>query len=229
MKTTINIIEIAPFLADDFVDLEESIFNTDLYGDFLTKNSEKLGVFKKYLICKLHDSWIIDIINQKDTLSIEINDFSTYVFAHSIIDKFKLSIDVDNISFPLKIELKENLNLEYNKVDKFGNLIEIEPLKLDEYLYEQVSKIENNRIEIVFHFWKSNIEIDKPGERIIVIASAKNIFVTENQDKAWNEIFGNKFDDYYSYFKSQFDSDRYVSDLNECMKLITEFEDSAKK
>ena len=79
-------------------------------------------------------------------------------------------------------------------MDDFGNLIKIEPLKLDEYLYEQVSKIENNRIEIVFHFWKSNLDTEKPGERIIVIASAKNIVLTENQDKAWNEIFGNKYD-----------------------------------
>jgi len=224
MNTKRNIKEIAPLLADDFVDLEESIFDTDLYSAFLTKNSEKLGVFNKYLICKLHDSWIINIINRNDSFLIELNDFSTYVFAHSIIDKFELSIDPDCISFPIKIELKGNLKLEYNKVDDFGNLIEIEPLKLDEYLYEQVSKIENNRIEIVFHFWKSNLDTEKPGERIIVIASAKNIVLTENQDKAWNEIFGNKYDKYYEYFKLQFDSDRYVSDHNECAKLITEFE-----
>ena len=224
MNTKRNIKEIAPFLADDFLDLEEPIFETELYANFLTKNSGKLGTYNKYLICKLHDSWIINIINRNDSLLIELNDFSTYVFAHSIIDKFELSIDADHISFPLTIELKGNLSLEYNKVDDFGNLIEIEPLKLDEYLYEQVSKIENNRIEIVFHFWKSNLDIDKPGERIIVIASAQNIVLTENQDKAWNEIFENKYNEYYEYFKEQFDSDRYVSDHNECATLITEFE-----
>jgi hypothetical protein len=224
MNTTRNIKEIAPLLADDFVDLEGSIFDIELYAEFLNKNSDKLGIFKKYLICKLHDSWIINIINQNDSFLIELNDFSTYVFAHSIIDKFKLSINADNIAFPLTIELKGNLKLEYYKVDDFGNLIEIEPLKLDEYLYEQVSKIKKDRIEIVFHFWKSNLDVDEPGERVIVIASAQNIVLTENQDKAWNEIFGNKYDKYYEYFKEQFDSDRYVSDHNECAKLITEFE-----
>jgi len=229
MNTKRNIKEIAPLLADDFVDLEKSIFDTELYADFLTKNSDKLGIYKKYLICKLHDSWIINIINRDDNLQIELNDFSTYVFAHSIIDKFELPIDADHISFPLTIELKEKLKIEYNKVDEIGNLIEIEPLKLDEYLYEQVSKIENDRIEIVFHFWKSNIKTDKPGERIIVIASAKDIILTENQDKAWNKIFGNEYNDYYQYFKEQFDSERYVSDHNECGKLITEFENRNKK
>ena len=228
MNTKRNIKEIAPYLADDFVDMEEPIFDTELYANFLTQNSEKLGIYSKYLICKLHDSRIINISNQHDSLIIELNDFSTYVFAHSIIDKFKLPIDVNHISFPLIIELKGKLKLEYNKVDEIGNLIEIEPLKLDEYLCEQVSKIENDRIEIVFHFWKSNIEIDKPGERIIVIASAQDIIITENQDKAWNEIFGIKYNDYYKYFKEQFDSERYVSDRNECEKLITELENRMK-
>ena len=74
MNTKRNIKEIAPLLADDFVDLEESIFDTDLYSDFLTKNSAELGVFNKYLICKLHDSWIINIINRNDSLLIELND-----------------------------------------------------------------------------------------------------------------------------------------------------------
>ena len=224
MNTKRNIKDIAPLLADDFIDLEQSIFDTELYADFLIKNSEKLGAFKKYLICKLHDSWIINIINRNDSLQIELNDFSTYVFANSIIDKFELPIDADEISFPLTIELKGNLKLQYNKVDDSGYLIEIEALKLDVYLYEQVSKIENNRIEIVFHFWKSNLDTNKPGERIIVIASAQNIVLTENQDKAWNKIFRNKYNEYYEYFKEQFNSDRYVSDHNECAILISEFE-----
>jgi len=229
MNNKRNIEEIAPFLADDFVDIEEPIFDTKLYAKFLTQNSDKLGIYSKYLICKLHDSWIIKVTNQNDCFSLELNDFSTYVFAHSIIDKFKLPIDADHISFPLTIELKGNLKIVYNRVDDCGNLIEIEPLKLDEYLYEQVTKIESNRIEIVIHFWKSNIDIEKLGERIIVIASAQGILLTENQDKAWNKILGNEYNDYYQYFKEQFDSERYLSDRNECEKLIIEFENRAEK
>lgn len=219
-----NIQTIAPFLADDFVDLDEPIFNADTYLAFLDNNANRLGTYKKYLICKLHDSWVIDTKQDDDSLKITLNDYSTYVFADTLIEKFNLPIDSDHISFPLTIELAENLKVEYNKVDDDGNLIQISPIKIDEYLYEQVTHLDQEKIEIVFHFWKSNIKDDNPGERIIVIASAKKMSITENQDQAWSEVFGDKFNSHYKYFKEQFDGDRYVSDHNECEKLIDEFE-----
>jgi hypothetical protein len=219
-----NIQRIAPFLADDFVDLDEPIFDTDTYSTFLNNNANRLGTFKKYLICKLHDSWVIDTKKDYDSFTITLNDFSTYVFADTLIEKSNLTIDSDHISFPLTIELAGNLKVEFNKVDDDGNLIQINQTKLDEYLYEQVTHIDKEQIEIVFHFWKSNLKDNKPGERIIVIVSANNLTLTENQDQSWTEIFGDKFDELYRYFKEQFDSDRYVSDQNECEKLIDEFE-----
>ena len=219
-----NIQTIAPFLADDFLDLEEAIFDQDMYSVFLDKNADQLGLFKKYLICKLHDSWVIDVKQELDKLTISLNDFSTYVFADTLIGKYNLPINSDYISFPLILEFEGNLKVEYNTVEDNGNLIQINPTKIDEYLYEQVKQIDNEKIEIVFHFWKSNIKEDRPGERIIVIASAQKIRIIENQNNAWTEVFGNKFDELYKYFKQQFNSDRYVSDQNECEKLIDEFE-----
>jgi hypothetical protein len=219
-----NIQTIAPFLADDFVDLDEPIFDSDNYSDFLDNNENRLGTFKKYLICKLHDSWIIDTKQDNDSFTIILNDFSTYVFADTLIEKFNLTIDSDQISFPLTIKLSSNLKVEFNKVDDDGNLIQIDPIKIDEYLYEQVTHLDQEKIEIVFHFWKSNLKEDKPGERIIVIVSAKDLTITENQDEAWQDIFRDQFNSLYKYFKEQFDSDRYVSDHNECEKLIDEFE-----
>jgi hypothetical protein len=221
-----NIQTIAPFLADDFVDLDEPIFNTDTYSAFLENNANRLGTFKKYLICKLHDSWVIDVNDNIDKFSLILNDYSTYVFADKIIERYILPIDSDNIAFPLTIELTGKLKVEFNKVDEDGNLIQINQTQLDEYLYEQVTHIDKEQIEIVFHFWKSNLKDDKPGERIIVIVSANNLTLTENQDQSWTEIFGDKFDELYKYFKEQFDSNRYVSDQNECEKLIDEFEQS---
>lgn len=219
-----NIQTIAPLLADDFVDLNEPIFDSDKYSDFLDNNTNRLGTFKKYLICKLHDSWVIDAKQENRSFKITLNDFSTYVFADTLIEKSNLPIESDHISFPLTIELSENLKVEFNKVDDDGNLIQIDPIKIDEYLYEQVTHLDQEKIEIVFHFWKSNVKDDKPGERIIVIVSAKDLTITENQDQAWQDIFGDKFNSLYKYFKKQFDSDRYVSNHNECEKLIDEFE-----
>lgn len=219
-----NIQTIAPFLADDIVDLDEPIFNTDTYSTFLENNANRLGNFKKYLICKLHDSWVIDVNERIDKFSLTLNDYSTYVFANKIIERYNLPIDSDNIAFPLTIELTGNVKVEFNQVDDDGNLIRINQTQLDEYLYEQVTHIDKEKIEIVFHFWKSNIKDDKPGERIIVITSAKKLRTIENQDQSWTEVFGAKFNDLYKYFKEQFNSDRFVSDQNECEKLIDEFD-----
>jgi hypothetical protein len=225
-----NIQKIAPFLADDFVDLDEPIFNTDTYSDFLENNANRIGDFKKYLICKLHDSWVIEVYKDFDKFSLMLNDYSTYVFADKMIERYKLSIDSSKIAFPLTIELTGNLKVEFNKVDEDGNLIQInQTTHLDAYLYEQVTRIDNEQIEIVFHFWKSNLKDDKPGERIIVIVSANNLFLIENQHQSWKENFGDKFHELYQYYKEQFESDRYVSDQYECEKLIDEFEQNQLK
>lgn len=223
-----NIKEVAPFLADDFIDLDESIFDADNYSVFLEEKSEKLGILKKYLICKFHDSSIVNISQNINRFSIKISDFSTHVFADAIIEKFNLTINHEDLLFPLSIEFKGNLKVNYFEVDENGFLHEIAPTILDEYLYEQVTKIEDDKIEIVFHFWKSNADEDKHGERVIVIVSASEISVVEEQEKAWLDLFGKEYDNYYEYFKSQFNSERYVSDYSECMKLIKEFDDKNK-
>jgi hypothetical protein len=223
-----NILTTAPFLADSFIDLDKRIFDTDKYSDFLKKNEIRLGIFKKYLICKLHDSSIIDISQYNDKLTIILNDIATYEFASAIVDKFKLSIDLDNISFPIKIEFIDNLLVDYYKVDDKGKLNKIDPIRLDEYLYEQVTNISDDKIEIVFHFWNSNLTQNKPGEPIILIVSANKLKIAENQDKSWKDLFGDMYNDFYKYFKEQFNNNRYVSDYHECVKLIDEFEQNIK-
>jgi hypothetical protein len=222
-----NIQTIAPMLADDFIDLEEPIFDTDKYSEFLLDRKNKLGLFSKYLVCKFHDSWVIDVKQTDDLFSITLNDFSTYVFADAIIEKFSLPIDSDHISFPISLNFNSNLSVTYNTVDDDGNLKQIPPTKLDEYLYEQVITADTDKIEVVFHFWQSHK--DKPGERIIVIVSAKDLTITENQDGAFHKLFGNKYDNYYNYFKQQFDSDRYVSDGHVCSELIDELDKSTTR
>jgi hypothetical protein len=224
-----NIRTIAPFLADDFVDLDESIFDTEEYARFLNQNSDRLGIFKKYSFCKLHDSWIIGIKTEKDRFEITLNDFTTFVFANTIIEKYKLPIDPEKISFPLTIEFDEKIEVEYNSVDENGDLRKIDPIDLDEYLYEQITRLDKDCVEIVFQLWKSNLKEDIPGEDIIVIVSGKDLTINENQDKAWNVTFGHDYDKIYDYFKAQFNSDRYVSDQNECEKLIEEFENMTNK
>jgi len=223
-----NIQTIAPFLADNFVDLEEPIFDRDEYSKMLKHNSARLGLFEKYLICKLHDSWVIELTHDLDSLKITLNDFSTHVFADAIVERKKINIPHDKLVFPLTIEFKGELKFTYYTVNDRGFLKEIGVINVDEYLYEQVIRIEKNRIEIAFQFWKSALKREKSGENIILIVSAQELTITENQDQAWIKIFGNEYDDLYKYFKGQFNSKRYVSDYTECLKLIDEYEQNAK-
>ena len=106
-----NIKTIAPFLADNFVDFDEQIFDIDLYSKFLNDNSNILKNFNKYLFCLLHDSWIIDLEIKSDILILTLNDFSTHVFADAIVDKFNIDIEHEKLIFPLILELKGNLSI----------------------------------------------------------------------------------------------------------------------
>jgi hypothetical protein len=223
MSNKKNILTVAPFLADDFVEISEIVFDVDQYKQFIRDNKHRLGLFGKYLICKFHDSRIIETNVTDKVFSITLNDFSTYVFADAIIERNNLSIDSDNISFPIQLDFKTISKVSFNEVDDEGNLTEIEPGKLDEYLYEQIISIDNDKIELAFTFWKTFPD-DKPGQRFILLLTATDIIITEQQDIAWQQTFGSDFDDYYKYFKQQFDSDRYVSDHHKCLELIDEYD-----
>jgi len=217
-----NIQTLAPLLAEDFIDFDERIFERDKYNEFINYKKNEPGLFSKYLICKLHDSRVIEINLTDKQFSITLNDFSTYVFADAIINRFSLPIDSDKILFPLTLTFNTNIVVTYNTVDDDGNLHVVSPVKLDTYLYEQVITADNDKIEVVFNFWQSNI--DRPGERFIVIVSANDFSLTENQDFAWQKVFGDKYDRFYNYFKQQFDIGRFVSDYHKCLELIAEFD-----
>ena len=224
-----NILEIAPFLADHFIDFDEPIFDINRYSHFLKENSERLGNLKKYLTGKLHDSWITELDIDSDKLRINLNDFSTHVFSDAIVEKFKIKFDHDKLVFPITLEMKGNLKVEFLRVEENGDLINIDQISVDEYLGEQVLNINLDQFEIAFELGHDNPNEDLPGERILMIVTAKELKLTENQGLAWNNIFGNKYDDYYQYFKEQFESDRYVSDYSVCLKLVDEFEQKRKK
>jgi hypothetical protein len=160
---------------------------------------------------------------------LNLNDFTTHVFADAIVEKFQVDVEHDKLVFPVILELKGNLNMQFFRVEEYGDLESIDQISVDEYLGEQILKLNDDLIEIAFELWHTNPNEDLPGERILMIASAKELNLTENQDEAWNEIFGKKYDDYYQYFKEQFESARYVSDYTECLKLVDEYEEKIKK
>src|SRR5690606_13449909 len=140
-------------------------------------------------------------------------------FADALIKKKNLNIDHDKLVFPIQLNFETNTQVTFNEVDDDGNLTEMEPLALDEYLHEQIVSLDNEKIELALIFWSTS-ENDKPGQEIVLLLTAMDIVISEQQDSAWQQIFGTDFDDYYQYFKLHFTGDRFVADLHNCLKLI---------
>ena len=218
---TRNIQDIAPLLADHFVDIESDATTFEENNKLVADNAQRLGLYHKYLGL-LHDSWFIKTNITADKFSITLNDFTTHVFSDVIVDKKKLGIDHDKLVFPIQLDF-ETTNLTFNTVDEDGNIQSIEPTTINEYLYEQIISIDNDKIEIGLVVWKDGIEEER-GQHILILMSVKNITLTELQDNAWSEIFGNAYDNYYKYFKTQLDTGRYLSDQSNCYELYDEYE-----
>ncbi len=154
--------------------------------------------------------------------SITLNDFTTQVFSEVIVDKKKVDIRQSQLVFPIQLDFKIS-SLTFNKVSEEGNIQAIEPPVINEYLYEQIISIDNENIEIGVVVWKDEIE-DEAGQHIFILMTVKDIVLTELQDNAWAEIFGNVYDDHYKYFKEQLNSGRYLSDQSICYDLYDEYE-----
>lgn len=223
-----NILNAAPLLGHNFSLEYEYEFDLNQYQQIINGCKDMLGVFKKYLIDKLHDSWVLETSVTENLFSIRLNDFSTHVFADALIKKKSINIDHEKLVFPIQLDFKTNARPSFNLVDDEGYLTEIEPTQLNVYLYEQIVSYKNNTIELAFNFWKDS-KGRKPGQDILLLISATDIIVSEQQELAWHKLFGIEFDGYYHYFKDQFDSERYVSDQHICLELIDEYDSLKKK
>ena len=73
MNSKKNILTVGPFLADEFVDKVEPTYDNSTYEKFLQDNQQRLGLFNKYLVGLLHDSWVIEI-EQTDTTNLARSD-----------------------------------------------------------------------------------------------------------------------------------------------------------
>jgi hypothetical protein len=218
---TRNIQEIALLLADHFVDIEIEAKAFEENNKLVEENAQRLGLYYKYLGL-LHDSQFINTNITDNKFSITLNDFTTHVFSDVIVDKKKIEIEHAKLVFPIQLDF-EITKLTFNTVDEDGNIQTIEPISINEYLYEQVISIDNDIMEIGLIVWKDGMD-GLPGEHILILMNVRNITVTELQDIAWKELFGSAYDNYYKYFKKQFDTGRYLSDQPNCYKLYDEFE-----
>jgi hypothetical protein len=216
-----NIQDIAPLLAGHFMDVESDATAFEENNKLVADNAQRLGLYRKYLGL-LHDSWFIDTNITADKFSITLNDFTTHVFSDVIVDKKKLNIEHDKLVFPIQLDF-EITSITFNTVDEDDNIQPIEPASINEYLYEQIISIKNDKIEIGLVVWKDGID-DNAGQHILILMNVKNIIMKELQDNAWAAIFGTSYDNYYKYFKAQLDTGRYLSDQLNCYELYDEYE-----
>lgn len=217
--------EIAPLLAEQFIDFDADSETVANYNKLLNANSQRIGLYYQYLPL-LHDSWFLDTTLTEKKYSTIINDYTRYLFSLALIERKKLEIDRDDLVFPIHIDFKIT-ELTFNRVDDNGIITLIEPTTIDVYLYEQILNVDADAIELGLVVWK-NYQ-DEPGEHILILMKVKEIVVTEYQDKSWALIFGNKYDDYLDYFKSQLKEGRYLSDQSLCDELIAEFDKKKRK
>ncbi|NRH20797.1 hypothetical protein HOO68_02005 [Candidatus Gracilibacteria bacterium] len=213
--------DIAPLLADYLMYKDCTSEELKTNQELITSNTNRLGLYSKYL-GKLHDSWFIKTNISDSKFSITLNDFTTHVFSDAIIKKNKIKIDHSRLTFPIQIDF-EVLKLSYYSMDSDGNIRLIKETDVNEYLYEQIISIDDEKIEIGLVAWKNGVK-NKRGKEILILIDIKSIILSEFQDNAWKEIFGNKYDHYYNYFKAQLNDGRYLSSYGICADLISEYD-----
>jgi hypothetical protein len=216
---------IAPLLAYYLIDFEPNSETRKEYLQLVTDNSLRLGPFHKYLGL-LHDSWFIDTQLIENSFSTKLNDFTTHVFADALIGKKNININHDKLVFPVHIDF-EFTDLSFNTVNDSGLIKELKQTEIHEYLYEQIISVDNDKIDLGLVVWCKGKK--GPGKYILILMTVKNINTNEFQDNAWENIFGDKYDDYYKYFKSQLETGRYLSDQSLCEQLIDEFDNKNRK
>lgn len=225
MKRTKRIQEIAPLLADNFTDFEPSQDLWKLHGELVETNKSRLGNYYKYII-QLHDSRIIEAKKKNSDFEIILNDFSRFVFVKAIVDKKNLKINHSNFEFPLILKFK-NADISLNKISEEGILEPIDLIKVDEFLHQQFLKIEKERIEIAWIVWK-NGEDEEPGEEFLLLISASELEIIEEQDKKWNDYFGNEYDNYLNEYKTEMENEKFLSDQSVCRELIDKIDNKNK-
>jgi hypothetical protein len=209
-----NIKNLAPTLAENFVDEEISKNIYTEYSNKIGYYRNIIGIGSKYFFGHLHDSTILSLKIKDNNLRLLLDDISTYEFACALIDKMKLKNDMLNMKFPLEIRTEGTKHLSLNIVDTEGNLYKNKFVKVKEYLYEEIIDWSNENIEIAFDLWS------KPGCRYLLLVSCKKVKFIENQNKYWEKYFGEKYNEYYEYFINERNKGKYLSDYMLCKELI---------
>ncbi|MFO7938904.1 MAG: hypothetical protein R6U66_04055 [Bacteroidales bacterium] len=214
--------DIAPLIADDFIDYEVDEKTLQEYRDLLEQEKGRLGLYYDYLPL-LHDSKILKVDYTDSRFTLFLNDYTRYSMACALIDKKGYDVDKDKLEFPIEIDF-EISRMSFNSVDKKGVLHKTTPVAPDILLYEQIIAFEKETMEVALVFLKENSE--EEDEYILVLLTVKKIEVKELQDKSWWQYFDESSRVYLDLYKKELAKGTWISDQWVCEKLINEVDNS---
>ncbi len=212
--TAFKIQQLAPMLAHHFV--EEYKIEGAYYKNYYRTLKDKqvfLGDFRMLMGGRLHDSWITDLTVTEQHCRITLSDFVTHVFAESLVELKGLNMAEEQLFFSISLDFDLNSSVEYYTVNEDGELIETPPTELNEYLDEQILNLKSSRKLGIL----ASTDSQKKVLLILNLKSAKVIF---GQDEAWNQLFGNQFDEFYNRFKIMLQKGKYLADQSVCYELL---------
>jgi len=214
--------DIAPLIADDFINYEVEEQTLQEYRDLLEKEKHRLGLYYDYLPL-LHDSRILDVSFSDTRFTLFLNDYSRYSMASALVDKKGYDVDKAQMQFPIEIDFDVS-SMIFNSVDESGTLHETEPVVPDVLLYEQIIAFKEDTMEVALVFLKEHADAD--DEYILVILTVKEIQLLELQDKNWWQYFDESSRPYLDIYKAELAKGAWVSDQWVCEKLINEVDNS---
>lgn len=223
INNTNSLKKLCPKIFTSFDIEEEEIIDEEKEG--LKQEKIIQGFFPKYMHYfngKLHDSYVLQIQEKKDSFVLSLNDIVFVDFSQALSNIKSVPFNSDLYKFELKFSF-ENVEVKaFYDVDDKGKLKEIslkEMLSIcQEWLDEEIIFVSDEYIELAIHLWGKR----QNNNESILLIKARKMKIEENQMKVWKLIFGNEYDLLVKEFIRLRKEGKYF-DLNESEIFIRNF------
>ena len=211
-----NIKGIAPFLQEEFIDVDCSDSNKKSYWELRSVVEKSNPVFAKYLWNNLHDSNIESIEKNNADLILKINDINAKTFSETLNNNA-----TKDHKFLIELAFKNLKHFSINSVDDNGEMTEVNISSNAELelLYDQPIEISDNRISLAISVFVNSDE--HSGAYLLMLISAERLCVVEKQIDLLKSIYPDRFDsiDYFDRKRNQLE---YAGDQSICKEWIKE-------
>jgi hypothetical protein len=178
-----NIKDIAPILAEEFIEYELSVDKIREYQNFYDSKKESLGLLSKYLFNQMHDCEIISVKQTENLIDIKVRDINFFVNKENEYPDH----DLFNCIFSFHLKIKNFETFSINQVLESGEIVEIKNYDLvgAEILYDQLIDFNEKGIELGLTLWKNSKKYDN---YIFLKIGAEKIEIEEKQEEALKKL-----------------------------------------